>query len=133
VKLPAFLVLLAVCGTATARDVGQIPKHSDPSVSAWFRTAKTPSGASCCDEADGYREGAAVKIEGGEPTVIFRSWWPASDGYHLSLVDPTDLRPIHLVWDGPVVRGNPTGIAVVWLSQENGIVLVRCFSPGPQG
>lgn len=69
----------------------------------------------CCDEADGYREGVRVRVVGGEPTVIFRSWWAASDGYHLSLVDPSDLRSVHLIWDGPVVRDNPTGGAVVWL------------------
>ena len=40
--------------------------------------------------------------------------------------------PTELVWDGPVVRNNPTSGAVVWLSWENGILLVRCFSPGPQ-
>jgi hypothetical protein len=122
VKLVAFVALLLVCGSAGARDVGQITSHSDPKISTWFRTAKSPSGTSCCDEADGYREGVAVRLADGEPTVIFRSWWAASDGYHLSLVDPTV----------PVVRNNPTDGAVVWLSRENGIVLVRCFSPGPQ-
>jgi hypothetical protein len=132
VKLAAFVALLLVCCSAAARDLGQIPPHSDPKISTWFRTAKSPSGTSCCDEADGYREGILVKVAHGEPIVIFRSWWAASDGYHLSLVDPTDLRSIHLIWDGPVVRDNPTGVAVVWLSRENGIVLVRCFSPGPQ-
>jgi hypothetical protein len=131
-KLTAFFALLLACGVATARDIGQIPSHSDPRISTWFRTAKSPNGTSCCDEADGYREGVAVKIAHGESTVIFRSWWVASDGYHLNLVDPTDLRPIHLIWDGPVVRDNPTGSAVVWLSRENGILLVRCFSPGSQ-
>jgi hypothetical protein len=131
-KLVAFVALTLVCGTATARNVGQIPANSDPKISTWFRTAKSPSGTACCDEADGYREGVAVKLADLEPTVIFRSWWPAFDGYHLSLVDPMDLHSIHLVWDGPVVRDNPTGGAVVWLSRENGIVLVRCFSPGPQ-
>ena len=131
-KLAPFAALLLVCGSAAARDVGQIPSHSDPKISTWFRTAKSPSGTSCCDEADGYREGVPVKVAHGEPTVIFRSWWVASDGYHLSLVDPTDLRSIHLIWDGPVVRNNPMDGAVVWLSRENGIVLVRCFSPGPQ-
>jgi hypothetical protein len=131
VKLAAALLLL-VAGTAAARDVGQIPSHPDPKISNWFRMAKSPNGASCCDEADGYREGVPVKVGQGESTVIFRSWWAESDGYHLSLIDPVDLRPIHLIWDGPVVRGNPTNGAVVWLSRENGIVLVRCFSPGPQ-
>ena len=33
---------------------------------------------------------------------------------------------------GPVVRDNPTGGAMVWLSREYGILLVRCFSPGPE-
>jgi hypothetical protein len=131
-KLLAFVALTLVCGTAAARDVGQIPANSDPKISTWFRTAKSPSGTACCDEADGYREGVPVKVAGGEPTVIFRSWWATSDGYHLSLVDPSDLRSLHLIWDGPVVRDNPTGGAVVWPSRVNGIVLVRCFSPGPE-
>jgi hypothetical protein len=39
---------------------------------------------------------------------------------------------MHLIWDGPVVRDNPTGGAMVWLSREYGILLVRCFSPGPE-
>jgi hypothetical protein len=133
VKLALAFALLFVGSVAAARDVGQIPAHPDPKISAWFRTARSPNGTSCCNEADGYREGVAVKGALGEPTVIFRSWWAASDGYHLSLIDPTDLRPIHLVWDGPVVRNNPTNGAVVWLAKENGIVLVRCFSPGPEG
>jgi hypothetical protein len=133
VKLALAFALLFVGSVAAARDVGQILAHPDPKISAWFRTARSPNGTSCCNEADGYREGVAVKGALGEPTVIFRSWWVASDGYHLSLIDPTDLRPIHLVWDGPVVRNNPTNGAVVWLAKENGIVLVRCFSPGPEG
>jgi hypothetical protein len=132
-KLTAVFAVLLFGGTAVARDVGQIPAHSDPKISMWFRTAKSPDGASCCNEADGYREGVPVKVANGEPTVIFRSWSVESDGYHLSLIDPTDFRPIHLIWDGPVVRGNPTDGAVVWLSKENDIVLVRCFSPGAQG
>lgn len=125
-KLAPFVALTLACGTATARDVGQIPANSDPKISTWFRTAKSPSGTACCDEADGYREGVPVRVAGGEPTVIFRSWWVASDGYHLSLVDPSDLRSVHLIWDGPVVRDNPTGGAVVWLSRENGIVNANC-------
>jgi hypothetical protein len=101
-KLVAFVALTLVCGTAAARDVGQIPANSDPKISTWFRTAKSPSGTACCDEADGYREGVPVKVAGGEPTVIFRSWWAASDGYHLSVVDPSDLRSMHfdLGWSG---------------------------------
>jgi hypothetical protein len=132
VKFAALVATLLVCGAAAARDVGQISSNSDPKTSAWFRAAKSPAGASCCDEADGYREGAAVKMPHGEPMVIFRSWWLASDGYHLSLLDPRGLTPTELIWDGPVVRNNPTTGAVVWLSLENGILLVRCFSPGAQ-
>jgi hypothetical protein len=131
-KLTAFFTLLLACGAAAARDVGQIPFHSDPRISTWFRAAKSPNGTSCCDEADGYREGVVVKTAHNESAVIFRSWWIASDGYHLSLLDPKDLRSIHLIWDGPVVRDNPTGGAVVWLARENGVLLVRCFSPGSQ-
>ena len=124
-KLAPFVALTLACAAAAARDVGQISENSDPKLSTWFRTAKSPSGTACCNEADGYREGGQSR--GGEP-----AWWAASDGYHLSLVDPSDLRSVHLIWDGPVVRDNPTGGAVVWLSKENGILLVRCFSPGPE-
>jgi hypothetical protein len=86
-----------------ARNVGQIPGNADPRTSIWFRSAKSPSGESCCDEADGFREGVAVRNAAkGEAAVIFRSWWISSKGYHLSLLDPPDLTPIELVWDGPV-------------------------------
>jgi hypothetical protein len=132
VKLAGLLVALLLCNAAVARDVGQIPPNTDPKTLTWFRTAKSPSGTSCCDEADGYREGVAIRAADGQPAVIFRSWWTAPNGYHLSLLDPRDLSPTELVWDGPVVRDNPTSGAVVWLSWENGILLVRCFSPGPQ-
>jgi hypothetical protein len=79
-KLAPFVALTLACGAAAARDVGQIPENSDPKISTWFRTAKSPSGTACCNEADGYREGVRVRVVGGEPTVIFRSWWAASDG-----------------------------------------------------
>jgi alkylated DNA nucleotide flippase Atl1 len=132
VKLATLAAALIVCGAAAARNVGQIPANPDPKTSSWFRAAKSPGGTSCCDEADGFREGVAVTLAQGDPAVVFRSWWIASNGYHLSLLDPRDLAPTELVWDGPVVRDNPTSGAVVWLSRENGILVVRCFSPGPQ-
>jgi hypothetical protein len=100
VKLAGLLVALLLC-TAVARDVGQIPPNTDPKTLTWFRTAKSPSGTSCCDEADGYREGVAIRAADGQPAVIFRSWWTAPNGYHLSLLDPRDLSPTELVWDGP--------------------------------
>jgi hypothetical protein len=131
-KSALFFALSLLSSAAAARDVGQIPAHPDPSVSAWFRSAKSPSGYSCCDEADGFREGAVLRLANGEPAVIFQSWWAAADGYHLSVVDPANLRSLHLVWNGPVVRDNPTGGAVVWLWRAYGILTVRCFSPGPQ-
>ena len=58
-KLSILLALSFACSTAAARDVGQITSHSDPKISTWFRTAKSPSGILCCDEADGYREGVS--------------------------------------------------------------------------
>jgi hypothetical protein len=133
VKIVAVVSSLCICGVAMARDVGQIPASNDPAITAWFRGAKSPSGAACCDEADGFREGVAVRMPQGEVAVIFRSWWLSPKGYHVSLLDPRDLTPTELIWDGPVIPNNPTSGAVVWLSWENGILLVRCFSPGPQG
>jgi hypothetical protein len=73
-KLTAIFALLLACGAAAARDAGQIPSHSDLRISTWFRSAKSPNGMSCCDAADGYREGVAVKMAHGESAVIFRSW-----------------------------------------------------------
>jgi hypothetical protein len=130
-KLAAVFALLLVAG---AGDVGQSPTYPDLRASQWMRTARSPDGISCADGAEGYREGAPVKMANGEPTVIFRSWWVASDGYHLDLTDPADHHPVHVIWYGPIVRPNLSDGAVVWLSRENGFVLVRCFSPpGPQG
>lgn len=135
-KLPAIAVCVLICGfvggTAAARDVGQIPPNADPKTLAWFRSAMSPNGEMCCDEADGYREGAPVRLPHGELVVVFRSWRSANDGYHLSVVDPTDLSVNELIWNGPVVTENPTGTAVVWLARQNGILFVRCFSPGSQ-
>jgi hypothetical protein len=66
-KLAPFVALTLACGTAAARDVGQIPANSDPKISTWFRTATSPSGTACCDEADGYREGVPLESRGANP------------------------------------------------------------------
>lgn len=66
-KLASFVALTLACGAAAARDVGQIPENSDPKISTWFRTAKSPSGTGCCNEADGYREGVRVRVVGANP------------------------------------------------------------------
>ena len=76
-KLAPFVALTLACGAAAARDVGQIPENSDPKISTWFRTAKSPSGTACCNEADGYREGVRVRSRGGRthghlPIVVGR-------------------------------------------------------------
>jgi hypothetical protein len=60
-KLAPFVALTLACGGAAARDVGQ---NSDPKISTWFRTAKSPSGTACCNEADGYRESVRVRVGG---------------------------------------------------------------------
>ena len=56
VKLRAFFTLLCDRGATAARDVGQIPSHSDLKIPTGVRTAKSPSGTSCRDKADGYRK-----------------------------------------------------------------------------
>ena len=136
-KRTAIAACVLICGiaagTAVARDVGQIPPNTDAKTMAWFRSAMSPNGEMCCDEADGYREGAVLKLPHGEVAVIFRSWRSANDGYHLSVMDPADLSVNELIWNGPVVTQNPTGTAVVWLARRNGVLIVRCFSPGSQG
>jgi hypothetical protein len=66
-KLAPFVALTLACAAAAARDVGQISENSDPKLSTWFRTAKSPSGTACCNEADGYREGVRVRVVGANP------------------------------------------------------------------
>ena len=76
-KLAILAAALLICGAAVARDIGQIPANPDPRTSSWFRAAKSPAGTSCCNEADGFREGVAVRVAQGDPAVVFRSWWIA--------------------------------------------------------
>jgi hypothetical protein len=71
VKLATLAAALLICGAAAAHDIGQIPANPDPKTSSWFRSAKSPAGTSCCDEVDGFREGAAVRVAQDEPAVFF--------------------------------------------------------------
>jgi hypothetical protein len=94
VKLTAFFASLLICSAAAARDVGQIPPDTDSKTLTWFRMSKSPSGTSCCDEADGYREGVAVKMPMVNPQLF-----SGHGGPHLTAITlvcsirPTSAQP----------------------------------------
>ena len=108
-KLVPSIALSSVRGTAAAGDVGQIAANPDPKISTWFRTAKSPSGTACRDEADGHREGVPIKFAGENPRSSSDRGGPRRTATTSALLIHQDLRSLHLIWDGPVVRDNPTG------------------------
>jgi hypothetical protein len=101
--------LTFVAGAAGAIDRGQfedVPEH----IRSWFKSVRSPTGAPCCDIADGHR--TIYEVRAGEFRVpIDRAWW--------------------LVPKNAVVRdaGNPLGEAVVWYFSVRGNITIRCFVP----
>jgi hypothetical protein len=101
--------LILVAGTAGAVDRGQfedVPEH----IRSWFKSVRSPTGAPCCDIADGHR--TTYEVRAGDYWVpIDGAWW--------------------LVPKNAVVRdaGNPLGEAVVWYVSVRGSIAIRCFVP----
>ena len=105
----AFAALL-VTTTALARDNGQFG-NVPPEIRAWFKSVKSHAGVPCCDIADGHRTDYDMR-EG-------QYWVPINDQW---------IRvPAEAVVDD---AGNPTGDAVVWYTEFNSNVYIRCFVPG---
>ena len=97
------------------------PKYAsaDPAVKQWFSTVRSTSGAWCCDEADGLKEGIGA----------FLSWDITSKGYIVDINGKPFLVPPGAVT--PPLYGNPIGVAVVWLIYPfTGSDTIRCFTPG---
>ncbi len=118
-KFAALALVFAVLTWAVphvfARDNGQYAQ-TDPAIGKWFRDQKNPvTGVHCCSEADG--EYAEEDIRDG------RYWtrWPRGDGKW------------HEVPDAAVINDpNRNGAPVVWWYPENGVIMIRCFAPGPK-
>jgi hypothetical protein len=106
IALAAFLLTTP----ALARDNGQFG-NVPPEIRAWFKSVKSHTGVPCCDIADGHRTDYDMR-EG-------QYWVPINDQW---------MRvPAEAVVDD---AGNPTGDAVVWYTEFNNSVYIRCFVPG---
>ena len=95
---------------ALARDNGQF-NNVPPEIRAWFKSVKSHAGIPCCDIADGHRTDYDMR-EG--------KYWVPINGQWM-------MVPTEAVVDD---SGNPTGDAVVWYTEFNSNVYIRCFVPG---
>jgi hypothetical protein len=86
---------------------GDVP----PEIRAWFKSVKSRAGVPCCDIADGHRTDYDMRES--------KYWVPINGKWMM-------VPPEAVVDDS----GNPTGDAVVWYSESNDVVHIRCFVPG---
>jgi hypothetical protein len=110
VLLRIAVATFAVCTPAVAHDNGQFDNVS-PTVRAWFRDVRSPSGVPCCDIADGHRTDFQMRKN---------QYWVPINGTWMPV-------PPEAVVNN---AGNPVGDAVVWYSIYGGRVMIRCFVPG---
>jgi hypothetical protein len=100
--------------------------HNPPAIAQWFKEAKDRTGKSCCNAADGYREGQKyLRFDGDiNPVIHFKEWEVGKNGYRVRFDD---------IWleveESQVVKDNPVGIAIVWVTFFEGVPVVRCFAP----
>ena len=106
-----FLVLLIV--TASARDLDG--RYANSPYKGWYEAQIVPGGPKqgqmCCSVADG--QDAQEDIREGQ---YWAQW----------LSFPWTPVPWHAVLRGPNPRGRP----IVWWSNTNGLLEIRCFAPG---
>jgi hypothetical protein len=111
VAIAAVLVCTPVVYTpAMARDNGQF-SNVPPEIRAWFKSVKSHAGIPCCDISDGHRTDYDMREN--------KYWVPINGQWMM-------VPPEAVVDDS----GNPTGDAVVWYTEFNGNVYIRCFVPG---
>ena len=103
-------LITALLTPVLARDNGQFG-NVPPDIRAWFKSVRSKNGIPCCDIADGHRTDYQMRES---------HYWVPIDGKWIQV-------PEHAVVDN---SGNPTGDAVVWYTQFNGSVFIRCFVPG---
>jgi hypothetical protein len=84
----------------------------DPIIRDWFKSVRRPSGALCCDIADGHRTTWRGSKDGGYEVPVEGEWLRVPP-------DAVIIRP-----------DNPTGEAVVWFGKYAGGLYIRCFVPG---
>ena len=101
---------MGVTASLHAVDRGQFENVS-PDVRAWFKSVIAKNGVPCCDMSDGHRTDYDMRES--------KYWVPINGEWMM-------VPPEAVVDDS----GNPTGDAVVWYSESNGTVYIRCFVPG---
>jgi hypothetical protein len=100
----------AISIPAMARDNGQF-SNVPTEIRAWFKSVKSHAGIPCCDISDGHRTDYDMRVD--------KYWVPINGQWMM-------VPPEAVVEDS----GNPTGDAVVWYTEFNGNVYLRCFVPG---
>ena len=102
--------LSALTSAALAFDNGQF-ENVPADIRAWFKGVMAPNGVPCCDISDGHRTDYDMREN--------KYWVPINGQWMV-------VPPEAVVEDS----GNPTGDAVVWYTEFNGDVYIRCFVPG---
>jgi hypothetical protein len=110
VMLTSVLFAPVLSTAVLAHDNGQFG-NVPPEIRAWFKSVKSHAGVPCCDIADGHRTDYDMRES--------KYWVPINGEWMM-------VPPEAVVEDS----GNPTGDAVVWYSESNGSVYIRCFVPG---
>jgi len=110
------LATLYACHKVEGRELypgqyAQVPKE----IQEWYKSVRSPNGASCCDIADGHKTEFRVDAEGVYWVPIEETWVPV----------PREA----VVY----TAGNPEDSAIVWYVKNNGAVgnpwHIRCFVP----
>jgi hypothetical protein len=99
------------------------PYKLSPDQKSWFRSVQSPNNVLCCDVADGHPSQAEQRPRTQEQIAAGMSeWW---------VVISNDWQQVP---EAAVVyhAENPTGIAIVWYSQnqvQGQPRFIRCFVP----
>src|ERR1700730_13399904 len=108
----ACLIAILASAPASARAVREL--NNTPAQKEWFRAATGDNGGSCCDEADGFREGIEYPWYGGT-RIILEAWDMRDDGYWAKITG----QWIRIGYKNIVLK-NPLGLAVIWLMWPQG-------------
>lgn len=86
---------------------------ADPAIASWYKDQHNSAGQWCCDESDGH--------------PYFGEWSANEDGsVTVELNGKKHVLPKHMILTGP----NPTGHAVWWFTDVEGVHMDYCFAPG---
>lgn len=105
----ALLLLITICGTATARDDA---RYASSPLKPWFDSLKSGRGP-CCSDADG--------------SVVGDVDWDTLNGHYRVRLQG---QWIDVPEDAVIKEPNRIGRTMVWPIYRDGKPIVRCFMPG---